>query len=49
MTLHLSHEQLCDLILADLSLQPEGESSNDLKAESNIVQEHLRACLVCSA
>ena len=52
MTLHLSHEQLCDLILADLSLQPEGESwndPNDLKAESNIVQEHLRACLVCSA
>jgi len=52
MTLHLSHEQLCDLILADLSLQPEGRSwndPNDLKAESNIVQEHLRACLVCSA
>src|ERR1700726_640745 len=52
MTLHLSHEQLCDLILADLSLQPEGESwndPNDRNAESNIVQEHLRACLVCSA
>jgi hypothetical protein len=47
--LHLTHEQLCDLILADLSLQPEDESWNDLKAESNIVQEHLRACLVCSA
>src|SRR5580700_9282172 len=49
MTLHLSHEQLCDLILADLSLQPEGESWNDSKAESDVVQEHLRACLVCSA
>jgi hypothetical protein len=49
MTLHLSHEQLCDLILADLSLQPEGECRNELKAESDVVQEHLRACLVCSA
>ena len=49
MTLHLSHEQLCDLILADLSLQPEGESWNDRKADSDVVHEHLRACLVCSA
>jgi hypothetical protein len=49
MTLHLTHEQLCDLILADVSLQPEGESWNDLKPESDVVQEHLRACLVCSA
>jgi hypothetical protein len=49
MTLHLSHEQLCDLILADLSLQPEGDSWNDLKAEPDVIQEHLRACLVCSA
>jgi hypothetical protein len=49
MTLHLSHEQLCDLILADLSLQPEGESWNDQKADSDVVHEHLRACFVCSA
>jgi len=49
MTLHLSHEQLCDLILADLSLQPERESWNDQKADSDVVHEHLRACLVCSA
>jgi hypothetical protein len=49
MTLHLSHEQLCDLILADLSLQPEGDSWKDLEAESDVVQEHLRACLICSA
>ena len=49
MTLHLTHEQLCDLILADLSLQPEGGPWNDLTAESDVVQEHLRACLVCSA
>jgi hypothetical protein len=49
MTLHLSHEQLCDLILADLSLQPEGESWNDRKADADVVHEHLRACLVCSA
>src|SRR6266550_1417309 len=49
MTLHLSHEQLCDLILADLSLQPEGDSWKNLEAESDVVQEHLRACLICSA
>jgi len=49
MTLHLSHEQLCDLLLADLSLQPAGDSWKDLEAESDVVQEHLRACLVCSA
>src|SRR6267154_4859649 len=49
MTLHLTHEQLCDLILADLSLQPEGEPWNDLQAESDVVREHLRACLICSA
>src|SRR5258705_11792993 len=52
MTLHLSHEQLCDLLLADVSLQREGESwndPNDRKGESDIVHEHLRACLICSA
>src|ERR1700686_2464820 len=52
MTLHLSHEQLCDLILADLSLQPEGEAwndPNDRKAEADVVHEDLRAGLVCSA
>jgi hypothetical protein len=48
MTLHLSHEQLCDLILADLSLHPEG-SWNDPKVDSDVVQEHLQACLICSA
>jgi hypothetical protein len=45
MTLHLTHEQLCDLILADSSLPLEGKSSN----ESDIVEAHLRACLICSA
>ncbi len=52
MTLHLSHEQLCDLILADVSLHPEGESwnnPNDLMTDSDVVHEHLRACLICSA
>jgi hypothetical protein len=49
MTLHLSHEQLCDLILADLSHQPEREPWNDQNAESDVVHEHLRACLICSA
>src|ERR1700730_14718023 len=45
MTLHLTHEQLCDLILADSSLPLEGKSQND----SDVVQAHLRACRVCSA
>ena len=45
MTLHLTHEQLCDLILADSSLWPENESPTN----SDIVQSHLRACPVCSA
>ena len=49
MTLHLSHEQLCDLILADFSLQPEHESWDDENADSDVVHEHLRACLICSA
>jgi hypothetical protein len=49
MTLHLTHEQLCDLILADSSLPPEGEPWNDREADSDIVQAHLQACLVCSA
>jgi hypothetical protein len=49
MTLHLTHEQLCDLILADSSLLSESESRNDLKNDSDVVQAHLRACLVCSA
>ena len=46
MALHLTHEQLCELILADSSLHPEDQSSN---GDSDIVQAHLRACLICSA
>jgi hypothetical protein len=57
MTLHLTHEQLCDLILADSSLPLEVESQtesqtelkNDLKTDSDVVQSHLQACPVCSA
>jgi hypothetical protein len=49
MTLHLTHEQLCDLILADSSLPSETESRNDLKSGSDVVHAHLQACLVCSA
>jgi hypothetical protein len=37
------------LILADSSLQPEGEFRNDLANDSDVVQAHLQACLVCSA
>jgi hypothetical protein len=40
--LHLTHEQLCDLLLAD---QP----ANQLEDQSGVVQDHLRACLICSA
>src|SRR5258708_26335811 len=49
MTLHLTHEQLCDLILADSSLPPEGEPWNDRQADSDVVQAHLQVCLICSA
>jgi hypothetical protein len=49
MTLHLTHEQLCDLILADSSLPPEGEPWNDRETDSDVVQAHLQACLICSA
>lgn len=49
MTLHLTHEQLCDLVLADSSLPLEGVSQNRLEGSSDVVQAHLRACPVCSA
>lgn len=41
MTLHLTHEQLCDVLLADLSLPQESSST--------VVHDHLRACVFCSA
>ncbi len=50
MTLHLTHEQLCDLILADSSPWPESESpESDSRNTSDVVQAHLRACPFCSA
>jgi hypothetical protein len=49
MTLHLTHEQLCDLILANSTLPSESEFENGLKVDSDVVQEHLHACLICSA
>ena len=49
MTLHLTHEQLCDLILADSSLSLEDRFEDDLKLGSDVIQAHLRACPVCSA
>jgi hypothetical protein len=45
MTLHLTHDQLCDLILSDSSLESESDSRN----ASDVVQSHLQACPVCSA
>jgi len=41
MNLHLTHEQLCDVLLADSSLPQESSSP--------VVHDHLRACLLCSA
>lgn len=49
MTLHLTHEQLCDLILAERSLPLEDESTDHLQHGSDIVQAHLQACSICSA
>ena len=49
MTLHLTHEQLCDLILSDSSVLRENESRNDPKSDSDVIQAHLHACPVCSA
>ena len=49
MTIHLTHEQLCDLILADSSLSLDGESCNASWGKSDVVQAHLLACPVCSA
>jgi hypothetical protein len=48
MNLHLTHEQLCDLVLAESSLPLEGGLRSDLESTS-VVQAHLRACPVCSA
>ena len=49
MNIHLTHEQLCDLVLAESSLLLEGGLRNDLESTSDVVQAHLRACPVCSA
>jgi hypothetical protein len=50
MNLHLTHDQLCDLILADPLFRLEGDSFESRSANDNeIVEAHLRACLVCSA
>jgi hypothetical protein len=43
MNLHLTHEQLCDVLLADSSQQSVGDRDTD------VVDQHLQACLICSA
>ncbi|MGF7180910.1 hypothetical protein [Tunturiibacter psychrotolerans] len=43
MNLHLTHEQLCDVLLADSPQQSVGERDTD------VVEQHLQACLICSA
>lgn len=46
-TNHLTHEQLCDLLLASSAHTPESESSA-FKAV-NAAEDHLRSCLQCTA
>jgi hypothetical protein len=46
MTVHLTHDQLCDLILADQSLASE---STPQSLDSDVVQAHLVACPLCAA
>jgi hypothetical protein len=43
MNLHLTHEQLCDVLLADSSQPSDGDRNVD------VVEQHLQACLICSA
>jgi hypothetical protein len=43
MNLHLTHEQLCDVLLADSSQQSVDDRDTD------VVGQHLQACLICSA
>src|ERR1700761_3602613 len=43
MNLHLTHEQLCDVLLANSSQQSAGDRDTD------VVEQHLQACLLCSA
>ena len=49
MTLHLTHEQLCDLILSERSLPLEDTFTDDRKCGSDVIEAHLRACPLCSA
>jgi phage terminase large subunit GpA-like protein len=44
MNLHLTHEQLCDVLLADSSL-PSAVADH----ETDVVDQHLQACLICAA
>lgn len=46
-TSHLTHEQLCDLLLASPAHSLESESSS-FKA-AHVVEDHLRSCLQCTA
>jgi hypothetical protein len=45
MNLHLTHEQLCDVLLADSSLP----STAGADHETDVVDQHLQACLICAA
>jgi hypothetical protein len=44
MNLHLTHEQLCDVLLADSPSQSAGGDR-----DTDVVDQHLQACLICSA
>jgi anti-sigma factor RsiW len=49
MTLHLTHEQLCDLILTDSSLSRKDEFQASINDNTDVIDAHLQACPVCSA
>jgi hypothetical protein len=51
MTPHLTHQQLCDLLLAPTTLQSESRISPAHVSEPHVstAQDHLRDCYACSA
>ena len=49
MTLHLTHEQLCDLILTDSAPSRKDEFQASIEDNTDVIDAHLQACPVCSA
>jgi hypothetical protein len=46
-TFHLTHEQLCDVLLASSGSAPQGDPQ--AAATCEIAEKHLRSCLQCAA